>query len=117
MVTTGAENDLVQVTRIARSMVGRWGMSDAIGPLTVLPEPDMAGNPFMPSEMSEHTQQLVDTEARRIVDECYVTALETLRDHCYQLDAIARALLDKETLDEIEAYQVAGIDRTTERPA
>jgi cell division protease FtsH len=116
MFTTGAESDLVQVTRIARNMVGRWGMSESVGPLSVLPEGDMAGNPFRPSEMSQATQELIDAEVRRIVDECYRTALDTLLEHRPQLDDLAAALLDKETLDEIEAYQVAGIERGAKEP-
>ncbi len=108
-ITTGAENDLVQVTRIARSMVGKWGMSDVIGPITVIDENREA---FMRPEVGEKTQELMDDEVRRIVDECYQRAVNVLKEHRTQLDAIAAALLDKETLDEAEAYQVAGIPRT-----
>ena len=65
-ITTGAESDIQQLTHIARQMVGRWGMSDAIGPLAVLPS-DGAG-PLLPgvSETSPATAQLVDEEVRRI---------------------------------------------------
>jgi cell division protease FtsH len=107
-MTTGAENDLVQVTRIARSMVGRWGMSEAIGPVTVI---DEHRDPFTRSEVSESTQELIDKEVRRIVDECYDMAIITLKEHRPQLDALAQALLQKETLEEIEAYAIAGIER------
>jgi cell division protease FtsH len=89
-------------------MVGRWGMSEAIGPVTVIEEhPD----PFTRSEVSENTHELIDTEVRRIVDECYEQALITLKEHRPQLDALAQALLQKETLEEIEAYAIAGIER------
>ncbi|MGQ0848643.1 MAG: ATP-dependent zinc metalloprotease FtsH [Actinomycetota bacterium] len=107
-ITTGAENDLVQVTRIARSMVGKWGMSDLIGPVTVF---DDNRDPFVRSEVAEKTQELIDDEVRRIVDECYDQAVTTLKEHRPQLDALAGALLDKETLDEPEAYSIAGIER------
>jgi len=107
-ITTGAEDDLVQVTRIARSMVGKWGMSDAIGPITVIDENREA---FMRPEVGEKTQEIMDDEVRRIVDECYQRAVTVLKEHRSQLDALAAALLDKETLDEAEAYQVAGIPR------
>lgn len=107
-ITTGAENDLVQVTRIARSMVGKWGMSEAIGPVTVI---DENRDPFGRSEVSPSTQELIDSEVRRIVDECYDAAIDTLKEHRDQLDALAAALLDKETLEEIEAYSIAGIPR------
>src|SRR5207247_3934107 len=76
-ITTGAEADIQQLTQIARQMVGRWGMSEAIGPVAVLPV-DGQG-PFLPgvSEVSEQTQQLVDGEVRRLVEgaETQVTAL------------------------------------------
>ena len=107
-VTTGAENDLVQVTRIARSMVGKWGMSDAIGPITLI---DENREQYFGSEVGDRTQELMDTEVRRIVDECYRKAVTVLKEHRPQLDALAAALLEKETLDEVEAYQVAGITR------
>src|ERR671919_406115 len=66
--TTGAESDIQQLTEIARHMVGRWGMSDAVGPLAVIPA-DGRG-PLLPgaSEVSADTQQLIDEEVRRIVD-------------------------------------------------
>jgi cell division protease FtsH len=66
-VTTGAESDLETVTRIARSMVGRWGMSERIGKLSVLPaegDARMAG-------ASDDTLNAVDDEVRRVTDECY----------------------------------------------
>ena len=67
-LTTGAESDIQQLTRIARHMVGRWGMSRAIGPIAVLPQDGMS--PLLPgvSETSEATQRLVDEEVRRIVE-------------------------------------------------
>jgi cell division protease FtsH len=108
-VTTGAENDLVQVTRIARSMVGKWGMSDVIGPITLI---DENREPYFAKEVGERTQELMDAEVRRIVDECYQRAVTVLKEHRPQLDAIAAALLEKETLDESEAYEVAGIKRS-----
>jgi cell division protease FtsH len=107
-ITTGAENDLTQVTRIARSMVGRWGMSEAIGPVTVI---DENRDPFVRPEISPSTQELIDSEVRRIVEECYASAIHTLKEHRHQLDALAAALLDKETLEESDAYAVAGIAR------
>ncbi len=77
VITTGAESDLEHVTRIARSMVGRWGMSDRIGPLSVLPiegDPRMAG-------VSDVLLNAVDDEVRRITDECYAEALRLVREH------------------------------------
>jgi cell division protease FtsH len=54
---------------------------------------------------------LIDKEVRRIVDECYEMAIITLKEHRPQLDALAQALLQKETLEEVEAYAIAGIER------
>jgi cell division protease FtsH len=113
VVTTGAENDLEVVTRIARSMVGRWGMSDRIGTQSVLPadgDPRMAG-------MSDALLDAVDEEVRRITDECYAEARRLLRDNRPKLDAIVTQLLARETLDEAEAYLAAGIERPAVTPS
>ncbi|MGZ4195700.1 MAG: ATP-dependent zinc metalloprotease FtsH [Solirubrobacteraceae bacterium] len=108
-VTTGAESDLDQATALARHMVGRWGMSEKVGLVAVLP-PD-GSDPFGMGEgaPSERTRQLVDAEVRRISDECHERAVKTLAEHREQLDALARALLEHETLDEPDAYAAAGI--------
>jgi cell division protease FtsH len=106
-VTTGAESDLEQVTVIARQMVGRWGMSDAVGPVAILPPPGMARLP-MADGPSPDSLRLVDAEVRRIVDECYAAALDLLRANRDRLDALARTLLEHETLDEADAYRAAG---------
>ena len=109
-VTTGAENDLIQVTELARRMVGRWGMSEEIGPLSLLDDPDPWAVPTAP-KVSEATRQLIDREVRRLVDGCYDQAVETLRAHHHRLDALAAELLERETLDEATAYAVAGLPR------
>jgi cell division protease FtsH len=105
--TTGAEADIQQLTEIARQMVGRWGMSDAVGPIAVLPQ-DGRG-PFLPgaAEAAERTQELIDREVRRIVDEAHEEATALLRENRDKLDALAHALLEKETLEEDEAYAAA----------
>ncbi|MFB9239101.1 ATP-dependent zinc metalloprotease FtsH [Plantactinospora siamensis] len=109
-MTTGAESDLDQVSDIARQMVGRWGMSDAIGPVTVLPRPGQE-SPLGLDGVAPGTRELVDGEVRRIVEDCYAEALATLREHREQLDRLARTLLRQETLDEADAYAAAGIPR------
>jgi cell division protease FtsH len=113
-VTTGAESDLEQVTRIARQMVGRWGMSDRIGLVSVLPGPgdDPVLFPGTAGGPSEETRQIVDAEVRTIVEECYERALRLLNEHRERLDGLAGALLEHETLDEHDAYRAAGFDRT-----
>ncbi|MEV6633555.1 ATP-dependent zinc metalloprotease FtsH [Actinoplanes sp. NPDC051470] len=107
-VTTGAESDLDQVSNIARQMVGRWGMSEAIGPVTVLPPPG-SESPFGLDGVAPATRELVDREVRALVDECYDDAVRLLREHRDQLDRLARALLAAETLDMTAAYQAAGL--------
>jgi cell division protease FtsH len=107
--TTGAESDIQQLTGIARQMVGRWGMSEAIGPLAVLPA-DSRG-PLLPgvSEVSASTQETVDLEVRRLVESAYVEVVELLKDNRDKLDSLAKALLEHETLDEDDAYAAAGV--------
>jgi cell division protease FtsH len=107
--TTGAESDLEIATAIARQMVGRWGMSPAIGPVTMLPSPGTEQFVFDGNGPSPATRQVVDTEVRRIIDECYREALQTLGTHRENLDWLATRLLDRETLDEDEAYDAAGL--------
>jgi cell division protease FtsH len=110
--STGAESDIQQLTEIARQMVGRWGMSSAIGPVAVLPR-DGAG-PLLPgvAEVSPDTQRLVDDEVRRIIDESHQQVVDLLRRNRSKLDALAAALLEHETLDEKDAYAAAGVPRT-----
>jgi cell division protease FtsH len=113
IVTTGSESDLEMVTRIARSMVGRWGMSERIGTLSVLPaegDPRMAG-------ISDGLLDAVDEEVRRITDECYAEARRLLRDNRTKLDAIVDRLLESESLDEPEIYAAAGIVRSPDKPS
>ena len=109
--TTGAESDLDMVTTIARQMVGRWGMSPAIGPVTMLPSPGQEQLIFDGNGPSPATREIVDAEVRRIIEDCYADAVETLRAHRPNLDRLAERLLDAETLDEEEAYEAAGLPR------
>jgi cell division protease FtsH len=108
-ITTGAESDIQQLTQIARQMVGRWGMSDAVGPIAVLPS-DGQG-PLLPgvSETSEATQRLIDEEVRRLVDGAHEEVTRLLVDHRDALEHLAQALLKAETLDAVDAYAAAGV--------
>ncbi|MFF1413444.1 ATP-dependent zinc metalloprotease FtsH [Streptomyces sp. NPDC058289] len=108
VITTGAENDLEQVTNIVRGMVGRWGMSERIGRLTAIPSDGQS--PYGLSA-APATLDAVDHEMRRIVDECYEKACRLLRENRHKLDALAEALMANETLDEAAAYAAAGIPR------
>ncbi|HEY4426951.1 MAG TPA: ATP-dependent zinc metalloprotease FtsH [Solirubrobacteraceae bacterium] len=108
-ITTGAESDIQQLTEIARQMVGRWGMSDAIGPVAVLGSDIDPRLPPGLGQSSEATQRLLDEEVRRLVEAAHEDVLELLSDHRPQLESLARALLDAETLDAVDAYGAAGL--------
>ncbi len=112
VVTTGAENDLEAVTRIARSMVGRWGMSRRVGRFSVLPS---EGDPRMMG-VSDATLDAIDEEVRRITDECFAEALRLLKENRARLDRIAEELLKHETLEEAEVYAAAGISHPPPEP-
>jgi cell division protease FtsH len=116
-ITTGAESDIQQLTAIARQMVGRWGMSEAIGPIAVLPSDAMGMLLPGVSETSEATQQLIDDEVRRIVDESHQHVTELLSNHRDQLESLTRALLEAETLDAVDAYAAAAMPAHIETPA
>ena len=115
--TTGAENDMQQVTDLVRQMVTRWGMSNKLGPLTFAPRdsgflgaPDgygMAGS----KPYREFTAKLIEDEMQRIVQEGYAEATRLIHEHRRELDGLVRALLAKETLDEPEILQVTGLSR------
>jgi cell division protease FtsH len=108
-LTTGAESDIQQLTQIARHMVGRWGMSRTIGTVAVLPA-DGQG-PLLPgaAEVSPETQQLIDAEVRRMVAAAHDEVVELLGENRDKLDSLAEALLEHETLDQLDAYAAAGV--------
>jgi cell division protease FtsH len=113
--TTGAESDIEQATQLARSMVTRWGMSDKLGMVQLAPRE----NPFLgaiPGQdgvrgISEATARTVDDEVRRIIAESHDEARRLLGEHRRELDALAEALLARETLDEEEVLRVTGLSR------
>ncbi|HEY7267242.1 MAG TPA: ATP-dependent zinc metalloprotease FtsH [Solirubrobacterales bacterium] len=116
-LSTGAESDIQNLTRVARGMVGRWGMSEAVGPIAVTDgRQDGALLPGA-APASETTQELVDKEVQRIVDESEREVINLLEEHRDQLDALAGALLERETLDQQEAYEVAGVEPPDTEPA
>ncbi|MFG2644669.1 ATP-dependent zinc metalloprotease FtsH [Streptomyces sp. NPDC048370] len=110
VITTGAESDLEQVTNIARGMAGRWGMSERVGRLTAIPSDAQQAYGL---SAAPATLDMVAEEMRRIVDECYESAVRQLRENRDKLDALAAALLANETLEEDAAYRAAGITRLT----
>jgi cell division protease FtsH len=106
--TTGAESDIRQATQLARNMVGRFGMSDEIGFLSVIPQD---GDPYAAPQVSERTRQRIDDEMRQIVRDAHADALQLLEDNRERLDSLAQALFQAETLEGPAAYAAAGLDR------
>jgi cell division protease FtsH len=101
-ISSGAQSDLAQATKIARQMVLTWGMSDDLGPISY--ESELAfGNFWYPMpgerEYSEKTAELIDKEVKKITDEAYKKARELIEANKDKLDRIAKALLKYETLD------------------
>jgi cell division protease FtsH len=111
--TTGAESDIEQATQLARSMVTRWGMSDELGMVQLAPRQNQflgVGGSYNGSRpFSEATAQAIDAEVRRIIAECHDEARRLLTGHRAQLDSLADALLERETLDEREILEVTGL--------
>jgi cell division protease FtsH len=107
--TTGAESDLREATELAEHMVGVWGMSEAIGPMTVVPDPDRHAMAPWAADTSEETRRLIDAEVRRLLDGAATGARRVLTDHRDRLETLVAALLEHETLDEPDAYAAAGL--------
>jgi cell division protease FtsH len=107
-ITTGAQNDIKQATELARNMVGLWGMSEVIGPVTVIPDDVHLAFPSA-SDVSPVTQQLVDEEVRHLIERGHDEVTELMSANRDKLDALAEALLEHETLEQDEAYAAAGI--------
>ena len=107
-VSTGAGDDLKKATQLARRMVCQWGMSDAVGPVVYKkgePHPFLGRELAEDKDYSEHTAQLIDEEIKKITLEMEERAREALNDHLEELDALATALLEHETLsrEDIDA--------------
>jgi len=111
--TTGAENDIEQVTELARAMVTRWGMSDRLGMVQLAPRE----NPYLgrlegygaTKPFSEETARAIDAEVHAIISESHEEAKRLLRKHRRELDALASALLERETLDEKDIREITGL--------
>ena len=115
-VTSGAQSDLQQATMLAREMVGRWGMSSAVGLVSVLAADGPSWPPWGADGPSEKTRQLIDDEVRKLTDAAYGEAIALLRAHRDKLVALAEELLERETLDEPDAYAAAGLPGRERHP-
>ncbi|WP_462379506.1 ATP-dependent zinc metalloprotease FtsH [Pseudomonas sp. Marseille-QA0892] len=102
-VTTGASNDIMRATQLAKNMVTKWGLSEKLGPLMYAEE---EGEVFLgrsagsqQTNVSAQTAQLIDQEVRSIIDHCYGTAKRLLEENRDKLDMMAEALMKYETID------------------
>jgi cell division protease FtsH len=113
--STGAESDLREATELARHMAGSWGMSDAIGPMTVMSDDDHAIAFPASAQTSDDTMRLLDVEVRRILKTSHARVATLLAEHRDALDRLAGALVERESLDEEAIHEVAGLDTTPQR--
>ncbi|MSP86906.1 MAG: ATP-dependent metallopeptidase FtsH/Yme1/Tma family protein [Methylotenera sp.] len=110
-MSTGASNDFERATKLARDMVTRYGMSDALGTMVYTgSEQDSFFGNMSSKTVSEATQQKVDAEIRRILDEQYALARKLLEDHRDKVEAMTAALMEYETIDADQINDImAGI--------
>nr|WP_150278779.1 ATP-dependent zinc metalloprotease FtsH [Halopseudomonas salina] len=102
-VTTGASNDIQRATQLAKNMVTKWGLSEKLGPLMYGEDEDQGylgrQGGGGTSGISGETAKQIDQEVRRIIDDCYATAQQLLKDNRDKLDLMAQALMKYETID------------------
>lgn len=119
-ITTGASNDIQRATEIARNMVTKWGLSEALGPLMYDEggeEVFLGRSAGQPSKaMSDETARAIDHEVRKIIDECYSEAHRILEENRGKLDIMADALMRYETIDAEQIDDIMN-DRTPRPPA
>ena len=103
-VTTGASNDIERASELARNMITKWGYSSKLGPMKYSEE--SGDEPFLgrsagnsSTAFSDQTSELIDSEARKIIDDCYSTATKILKENIDKLHSMAKALVEFETLD------------------
>ncbi len=101
-ISSGAQSDIMQATRIAKQMVLTWGMSEDLGPISYDDDGAYA-NQFYPmggeKEYSQKTAEQIDTEVKKVIDQAYTLARQLIEEHRDKLQSIAQALLKYETLD------------------
>lgn len=118
-VSSGAENDLKQATRLARHMITQWGMSESLGPVAFRRGEEHI---FLGREMaqqrdfSEHTARIIDEEIRGLLCEIETNVTQLLQTHRPQLDDLAKALLEKETLEADAIQAIIESEKPLERP-
>ncbi len=118
--TTGAGDDLEKATEMARKMVCEWGMSDKMGPLTFGKAEEhifLGREVARPKDFSEETAVLIDSEIKRIVVECATRARHMIESNLEKLHALARALLERESLDGEEIARILRVPLQQEAPS
>lgn len=121
-VTSGASSDIAAATNLARAMVTEWGMSDVLGPVTYVENSNevfLGRSVTQNQNMSEETARLVDSEIKRLVTDAHTEAAKILKENDKELETLAQALMEYETLTGEEIKEVlAGkkIDRTEQTP-
>jgi cell division protease FtsH len=118
--TTGAGDDLEKATEMARKMVCEWGMSDKMGPLTFGKGEEhifLGREVARPKDFSEETAVLIDSEIKRIVVECATRARHMIETNLEKLHALARALLERESLDGEEIARILRVPPLQEAPS
>jgi cell division protease FtsH len=111
-LTSGAAQDLKQVTSIARRMVCQWGMSEKIGPATFSQgeeHPFLGKEISQPKDFSEYTARLIDEEVQRIILEQQERAMSVLSANRDKLDNLAAALMEYETLENVEVDKILAV--------
>ncbi|MEI8071047.1 MAG: ATP-dependent metallopeptidase FtsH/Yme1/Tma family protein [Planctomycetota bacterium] len=109
--SAGAENDLVQATRLARRMVAHWGMSDRVGPVACHgsnEHPFLGRDVYEQREFGEHTTQIIDEEVTRLLNEAAVRSTHLLTENRKKLDDLASELEEREMLDDTEVVSIIG---------
>ena len=117
-VTTGAENDLETVTRLARKMVCDFGMSQRLGNVTLGKRhgPLFLGRDIVEERnYSEETAKLIDEEVKHLVDESYLQAKRLIQQNIDKLKILTNALLEKEVLDGEEVKQLIGMSKAEDK--
>jgi cell division protease FtsH len=108
-LTTGAGNDLEKATEMARKMVCEWGMSEKLGPLTFGKNVEyifLGREVARQKDYSEETALQIDVEIKRIISDCAQRARQILEENLEKLHALARALLERESLDGEEVARI-----------
>jgi cell division protease FtsH len=106
VISTGAQNDLEKATELARAMVSQFGMSDAVGPISLGRDDPNAWMPGAMPKVSAHTAELIDKEVRRLLDEARVRAAKILEENRDLLNKLSALLIATEVIDgdELKAY-------------